>query len=80
VNPMTKAKFIEKLGAELGIPPATLLEEALLNSFKAWDSMGHMAVLAMIDAELGCEVPPGALQKCKTVGDLVTLVGSKLES
>lgn len=80
VNPMTKTKFIEKLGAELGIPPAKLLDEVPLNSFKTWDSMGHMAVLAMIDTELGYEVPPGGLQKCKTVGDLVALVSSKLGS
>lgn len=77
---MTKAKFIERLGAELGIPPANLPEEVQLSSFRSWDSMGQMAVLAMIDAELGLEIPPGGLQKCRTVEDLVAMVGSKLES
>jgi acyl carrier protein len=77
---MTKAKFVERLGAELGIPPAKLLEETTLNSVNEFDSTRHMAVLAMIDTELGYEVPPCGLQKCKTVGDLVAMVGSKLEA
>lgn len=80
VIPMTKTEFIEKLGAELGIPPAKLLDEAPLKSFPAWDSMGRMAVVAMIDTELSFELPPGGLQKCQTVGDLVALVNSKLVS
>lgn len=80
VNFMTKKQFIEKLGVELGIPSGKLLDEVPLSSFKSWDSMGQMAVLAMIDSELGYEVPPGGVQKCKTVGDLVLLVSSKLGS
>lgn len=75
---MTKALFIEKLGAELGLAPAKLADSAPLKSFPSWDSMGRMAVVAMVDSELGLELPAGALQKCETVGDLVTLVSSKL--
>jgi len=77
---MTKTQLIEKLGGELGIPPNKLSDSATLASFTAWDSMGRIAVLAMIDTELGCELPSGALQKCKTVGDLVFLLAGKLES
>lgn len=77
---MTKADFIAKLSAELGIAPEKLTDGAALNSFPAWDSMGRMAVVAMLDAELEFELPPGALQKCQTVGDIVTLVSEKLTS
>ncbi|MBI5425339.1 MAG: acyl carrier protein [Opitutae bacterium] len=77
---MSKTQFIEKLGAELGIAPAKLTDSAPLRSFPAWDSMGRMAVVAMLDAELGFELPPGSLQKCQTVGDLVALVETKLTS
>ena len=75
---MSKTQFIEKLGAELGIAPAKLTDSALLKSFPAWDSMGRMAVVAMLDTELGFDLPPGGLQKCQTVGDLVSLVSVKL--
>ena len=79
-NFMTKTQFIEKLGAELGIAPAKLTDAAVLASFPAWDSMGRMAVIAMLDGELAIELPPGGLQKCQTVGDLVAMVSGKLES
>ncbi len=76
---MTKTQFIEKLGAEIGIAPEKLGDPALLGSFPSWDSMGRMAVVAMIDTELDLQLPAGSLQKCATVGDLVTLVAAKLE-
>ena len=79
-NFMNKTRFIEKLGAELGVAPEKLTDAALLSSFPAWDSMGRMAVIAMVDVELAIEFPPGGLQKCQTVGDLVALVSGKLES
>lgn len=75
---MTKSDFIGKLGAELGIAPEKLTDDASLNSFPAWDSMGRMAVVAMLDGELEVQLPPGGLQKCQTVGDLVALVSGKL--
>ena len=75
---MKKNQFIEKLGAELGIAPNRLTDTALLSSFASWDSMGRMAVVAMLDAELAIELPPGSLQKCQTVGDLVAIVSDKL--
>ena len=75
---MTETEFVAKLGAELGIAPDRLGKPARLGSFPAWDSMGKMAVLALIDAELGQDVPPGALQKCQTVDDLLGLVRDKL--
>jgi acyl carrier protein len=75
---MTETEFIAKLGTELGIPPERLEKSAPLASFSAWDSMGKMAVLALIDTELQQEIPAGALQKCQTVGDLLGLLQNKL--
>ena len=77
---MTKTQFIEKLGAELGLPPAKLTDSAPFSSFPAWDSMGRMAVVALLDTELGIDLPQGELKKCQTVGDLVALVAGKLDS
>jgi acyl carrier protein len=76
---MTKALFVEKLGAELGIAPSKLTASAPLASFSAWDSMGRMSVVAMLDTELGFQAPPGSLQKCQTVGDLVAILGTRLD-
>ena len=79
-NFMNKTQFIEKLGSELGVAPSKLTDAAVLSSFPAWDSMGRMAVIAMVDTDLAIELPPGGLQKCQTVADLVALVSGKLES
>lgn len=77
---MTKTQFIEKLGAEIAVSPDELGDAAVLKSFATWDSMGQMAVVAMIDTELDLELPAGSLQNCSTVGDMVALVAGKLES
>jgi len=76
---MSKEEFKRKLGLELGIDPAKLSDNAEMASFSAWDSMGRIATIAMLDTELGFVSPAGALQNCKTVGDLVALVGPKLD-
>lgn len=74
---MTKTQFVEKLGAEIGVAPGKLGDTALLKSFSGWDSMGQMAVIAMIDTELEVQLPAGSLQNCNTVGDITALVAGK---
>ena len=71
---MIKQEFLQKLGQELGIPTEKLTDDAKLSSFAAWDSMGRVAVMGLLDTELGFAPPQGALQRCVTVGDLVALV------
>jgi acyl carrier protein len=70
---MTKYEFLEKFGLELGIPAEKLTDDAVLSSFLAWDSMGQVATVALLNTELGFEAPQGALQRCVTVGDLVAM-------
>jgi acyl carrier protein len=78
VNTMTKVDFVRKLEAELGLKDGTLTDTTPLSSVAAWDSMGRMAVLAMIDSELDFTLAPGVLQHCRTVADLVAAVSAKL--
>lgn len=75
---MTKSEFIEKLAVELGVTCDQLGDPVLLSSLAAWDSMGRIAVLAFFDSEMGVELEPGALTKCRTVGDLVGLASSRI--
>ena len=76
---MSKKEFIEKLSDELGIAADRLDDSAEMASFPSWDSMGRMAVLAMIDSEFQLELPTGALQNSATVDDLVKLVADQLQ-
>lgn len=75
---MTKTQFVERLAVELNIDPKKLTDDVPLNSLAAWDSLGRLATIAMLDTELGFEPEAGALQKCRQVGDLVRLVEHKL--
>ena len=75
---MTKQEFIQKLGQELGVSSVKLVDTASLASFPGWDSMGRIAIVAMLDTELSFEAPQGALERCVIVGDLVALVSHRL--
>lgn len=60
-------------GAPGSLSSGSLLEEA------GWDSMSELSFIALADKELGARVSPSDLEKCKTVGDLLSLVGASLE-
>ncbi len=76
---MTKAHFLDQLADVLVAQSAELQPDTPLNRFKGWDSMGKMAVLTLIDSEIGVPVPPNWLAQCETVGHILELVGPKLE-
>ena len=75
---MKKSDFLRRLEEELSRPPGSMTETTVLAELKAWDSIGKMAVLTLIDGELGVAVPQGAMNACQTSGDLVRLAGPAL--
>ena len=75
---MTKIEFLNRVGRELGLPDGVLMEGTELSTLREWDSMGKMAIVALLDTDFLVEVPPGALQRCQTCGDLVALAGTKI--
>ena len=76
---MNKKEFIESLAEILMADPSMLRDDERLDQFSAWDSMGQMAVLAMIDEKVGTTINFGALEKVVTVGDVVALVKGQVE-
>ena len=76
---MNKKEFIESLAEILMADPSMLRDDDRLDQFSAWDSMGQMAVLAMIDEKVGTTINFGALEKVVTVGDVVALVKGQVE-
>jgi len=69
-------EFLEKLAETLLVTVGDLTPETNLSSLASWDSMGQVAVLSLIDEMMGPAIPPGSLQKCVTVGDIMRLIGS----
>lgn len=76
---MTKVDFLNQLAEILVTDPKELQPDVPLIRFKGWDSMGKMAVLTLIDSDVGVVVPHNWLAECKSVGHILQLVGPKFE-
>lgn len=75
---MNANEFLGQLAEALMADKAQMQPEAELSSFAGWDSMGQVAVVGLIDQSLEMTLPPGSLQKCRTVSDILQLVRGKL--
>jgi acyl carrier protein len=43
-------------------------------SYPEWDSLGHMSLIAMLDAEFGIQIENSVFEKMKTVQDVYNYV------
>jgi acyl carrier protein len=71
---MNKESFIKSLADLLVADPTKLTDTTLLSEFSAWDSMGKMAVLTLVDTDVGVRVPPNWIDSISTIGDILNLV------
>jgi acyl carrier protein len=74
---MTKDEFLTELANVL--EESVLTEDRATSSIAMYDSLGVLGVIAMIQAKLQYKVDIFMLLECRTVGDLVRLVGDKLQ-
>lgn len=70
--------FYEKL-AEI-LEEDKVVPEDDISSFENWDSLGVLAILAMIDSNYKVSIPSREMKAVKKVGDLESLVKSKMEA
>lgn len=75
---MTQTDFIKELASVLAEDAAEIGPQTPLDSLAGWDSMGQVATVGFLDASFGVQVPPGTLQKCRQVQDLIDLVRPRL--
>ncbi len=75
---MTKETFIVKFAGALIEDAGGICPQTELAGLSGWDSMGRVSFLAFLDEEFGVQPPAGALDKCKTVGDLMMMVKDRL--
>ena len=54
-------------------------EEDALEDYEEWDSLSKMAVMAYYDKNFNVKVSLQDFQEIKTVNDLITLAGDKIE-
>lgn len=77
---MNEELFLKNLAEILGTTSAHLTRERRLRDFRGWDSMGQMALLTLLDTDVGVPVPANWITTCETVGQVLDLVAPKLKS
>lgn len=77
---MTKQDFLLRLDELSEALPGTLRGTELLADVNGWDSVSIMGFIAFIDEEFDVAISPKRLAACKTVGELVALVGDRIEA
>jgi acyl carrier protein len=75
---MTKQDFLLRLDELIEVSPGTLRGTDLLSDVPGWDSVAIMGFIALVDEEFGAPVLPRRLAACKTVDDLVALLGDRI--
>ena len=75
---MTKAEFMKELAGALQVKPDELKPDVDLTQLKGWDSTAVINLIVILD-EQGVEVDEEKVPDCKTVQDVLDLMGDKLE-
>ncbi|KQC11478.1 MAG: hypothetical protein APR62_09825 [Smithella sp. SDB] len=76
---MTKQDFIEKLEQLTEAESGTFTEKTVLGETARWDSLIIVGFMAMVDESMGFAPSPKDIAKCKTIGDLLTIVSSGIK-
>lgn len=76
---MNKKDFLLNLDELLGLNAGTLTGEESLQDLTAWDSLAVLGFIALVDKELKISLSPAAIDKAKTVEDLLQLLGDKIQ-
>ena len=74
---MTREEFVSELEFIFNVAEGSLTAETELGSLKAWDSIGMLSVLSLI-SQVGSSAKVDQLRLAKTIGDLISLTGDKL--
>lgn len=76
---MTIQEFTQLLEKEFeDIPPGTLTPDTNYRDIPNWSSMHALIIIAFADANFGVELTANDLKNTQTIGDLYTVIQSKL--
>ncbi len=71
---MNSDEFARAFEEELQLPAGTVAPATTLASISQFDSMGRLAIMAMVDTRCGVVLDADRMNACRTVGDLHALV------
>lgn len=72
---MTRQDALRLLEQTLDMGPHTLTGRENLRDLEGWDSLSTLAIIAMVDKELGRPLPGSRVAQCQTVDQLLELMG-----
>lgn len=72
---MTKQDALRLLEKILDMGPYTLTGAETLRNLESWDSLSTLAFIAAVDKELGLALPGNQVARCRTVDELLELLG-----
>lgn len=79
---MKREEIVEKLTAifrEVFVVPTLVINDNMTaDDVESWDSLSHMLMVTKVESDFGIKFKLKDLNKLKNVGDLISLIESKL--
>lgn len=76
---MNKNQFLNLLDELQEVAHGTIKGDERLEDLPRWDSLAVIGFIAMLDEQFSLNVPAAKINDCKTVGDLMALVGDRIK-
>lgn len=77
---MTKTDFLRAFEESLELDAGTIAGTESFTEVEWWDSMAALVFISLADEKLNVLVTGAQLQQCRSVPDLLALVGNKLDA
>lgn len=75
---MKKEDFLLLLDELIEVEPGTLTGQEKLQYLESFDSLAAVGFIALTDEKFGIILSPNKIANCKTIEDLIALVGDKI--
>lgn len=74
---MTPEDVIQRVAEALDLAPGLLSMDAKAGDLEQWDSMGTMAILLMLNREMGIRLAPNEASNLSSVRGILELLAAK---
>lgn len=65
------------MAGEWGLASRDVPDDAALNRFERWDSLGHISLLLALQREFGLELNPDSVQRLGSLASIVAAVAAR---
>ncbi len=76
---MKPEQFLSLMAKLLEMAPGTLNGPEKLRDIEAWDSLAIMGFISLVDQQFSMIISPQKIAECKTINDLMSLLGDRID-